>query len=58
MKLNGACLKADKLAKKSGYQQVVYIHQIGLGNKATFDAGLTENTEGVLFYVLRPKEKP
>ncbi|HHT9146444.1 MAG: hypothetical protein Q7J12_00170 [Syntrophales bacterium] len=54
MKLNGACLKADKLAKKTGYKQKVYIHDTGAGK---YTASLNERDPGVVFYILRPKEE-
>lgn len=51
MKLNGACRKADRLAKLNPRCKI-YIHKLENG---TFDAGIWHNAKGKLFYVLQPK---
>lgn len=55
MKLNGACRKADRLAKLNPRCKI-YIHKLENGK---FDAGLftDKNAKGKLFYVLQPKER-
>ena len=55
MLLNAACKKAERLAKKDGYKNRVFIHQV---STTKYDAGFNEyRTPGVLYCTLTPRKE-